>query len=143
MLTDSLTNIILYIIYFIVSSVVEILSLWGLSKVLKFKKQDLKPAVMVSITSSLLSLVLGITLDILGINTMDMMIVILYLALQFVLFIIYFLLIKKFYGEGWGKTLLIGFGVIAIMILVAIVLIILLFAVAVLLGISMQGSGMN
>lgn len=140
---DSLMKIMLYIIYLIVSSVIEIVSLWGLSKLLKLKKQDLKPAVMVSVTSSLLGLVFGIALDLFGLNTMDMMNVIILLASQLVMVVIYFLLIKKFYDVGWGKTLLIGFGAIAIMILLTIVIIIFVFVAAIIYGIAMQSSGMN
>jgi hypothetical protein len=119
MLSDnySLLYVVFFSVWLITSTFVEILSLKHLSKLLKFKNQDLKTHFLVSVLSSFIALSVAFIMDQLEFNATNDVVMILDMTSQIISFVIYFLLLKKFYKEGLKKTILIGFLVIAILTL--------------------------
>lgn len=131
----ALSGILMYLLFLGIICVVEIIALWGLSKLLRFKKQDIKTPIIVSVASTIITLALSFFLysGLVG-NYYYPESLILFIALQLVSFVIYLLLIKHFYGEGWKKTLMMGVPTI-IVTLAAYTLLTIVFTV---IGIALE-----
>lgn len=131
----ALSGILMYVLFLGIICVVEIISLWGLSKLLKFKKQDIKTPIIVSVASTIIAEALSFFLysGLMG-NYYYPEGLILFIALQLVLFVIYLFLIKRFYDENWKKTLMMGVPTI-IVTMAAYILLTIVFAV---IGIALE-----
>jgi len=134
-LNAAVSDVLFFIFVIAALSVLETISLWALSKLLKFRKQDLRTPIFVSLVSTIITL----ALDFLAFSGLigsfyypDSMWIL--LALQLISFLIYFFVIKRFYAESWKKTLLMAV-VACIVMVVGYVLIMIVFAV---IGISLE-----
>ena len=90
-----LSDILVYGITF----VMMVLAMWLTSKVLKFKKQDIKPAVFLA----LVLIIVEFVLSLLPVAVIDPLI---YGIITLVILVLAWVLsIKMFYEEGWIKTI--------------------------------------
>ena len=111
-MAGELEFVLFYVGFYLISTIIEVLTLWSLAKLLKFKKQGFRIPITISLISTFLSILLnfGIKTGLPGDQTSVMYYVIV-AALQIVSFAVYLLLIKHYYGEDRKKT--IGMGLVA------------------------------
>jgi hypothetical protein len=100
-----------YFLFFGLTFVVEFICLWKLSKFLKFKKADYMTALIVSLVSTGIGVVLQVFY---GLFVASLDPTILYAVLQSLSVLTYFALIKYFYKEDWKKTITITLIIFAI-----------------------------